>query len=175
MNEKEIGIVMDSEEVLPVMQEATKVLDRFGLPYTLDILETHKNPTRMIEYAKSLATSNIMVVIAGASGAAHLPGMIAAFTPKPVIGVPIKSENSIDGLDAIYSMLQMPKGVPVATMALNEAANAALFALQILGCKHPSYYDLVMAFKKQMREEEDRKANKLVSLGVDKYLESIRL
>jgi 5-(carboxyamino)imidazole ribonucleotide mutase len=172
MNEKEIGIVMDSDEVLPVMQEATRVLDRFGLPYTLDILETHKNPARMIDYAKSLATSNIMVIIAGASGAAHLPGMIAAFTPKPVIGVPIKSENSIDGLDAIYSMLQMPKGVPVATMALNEAANAALFALQILGCKHPSYYDLVTAFKKQMREEEDRKANRLVSLGVEKYLEA---
>lgn len=171
MTVKEIGVVMDSEEVMPIMKGATDLLDRFGIPYAIDILETHKNPKRMIEYAQSLNKSEILVVVAGASGAAHLPGMIAAFTPKPVIGVPIKSDNSIDGLDAIYSMLQMPRGVPVATMALNEAANAALFALQILGCKHPSYYDLVIAFKRQMMDEEERKANKLITQGIEKYLE----
>ncbi|MFO0398363.1 MAG: 5-(carboxyamino)imidazole ribonucleotide mutase [Sphingobacteriia bacterium] len=172
MSAKEIGIVMDSAETLPIMLGATKLLDRFGIPYALDMLETHKNPQRMLDYARSLASSDIMVVVAGATGAAHLPGMIAAFTPKPVIGVPIKADNSIDGLDAIYSMLQMPMGVPVATMALNEAANAALFALQILGCKHPSYHDLVIAFKRQMKEEEERRANRLVSSGIEKYLES---
>lgn len=169
-NNAEIAIVMASDYDLPVMRQAAHVLDRFGVPYEMDILSTHQNPERMIEFARSAHTRGLKVIIAGAGGAAHLPGMVAAFTPLPVIGVPVKVEYSIDGLDAIYSMLQMPQGVPVATMALNNAENAALFALQVLGCSHSSYLELVHAYKKQKRDTAEDKAAKLAQMGYEQYL-----
>jgi 5-(carboxyamino)imidazole ribonucleotide mutase len=170
MTDIEIAIIVASNYDLTVMQEAANLLDRFGVPYEFEILNLHKDPERLIAYINHVHKGKIQVLIAGASGAAHLPGMLAAATPLPVIGVPIKNEDSIDGLDAIYSMLQMPKGVPVATMALNNAENAALLALQILGCKHPSYQQLVHAFKRKHREEAEAEDKKLKTQGLATYM-----
>lgn len=170
----EIAIVMGHEFDMLYMQEATKVLDQFGVNYEVDILFTHQDPERMITFAKTAQTRGLKVIIAGASGAAHLPGIIAAYTSLPVIGVPIKSENSIDGLDAIYSMLQMPQGVPVATMSLNGAKNAALFALQILGSSHQSYQELVTAYKKKLKDEAARVAGSLSNTTVEKFVASLK-
>ena len=122
----EIGIIMGSKSDLPVLNEAVDVIKRFGLTYELDVVSAHRTPKKMMEYGKNAHKRGIKVIIAGAGGAAHLPGMIAACSPLPVIGVPIKSSNSIDGWDSILSILQMPNGVPVATVALNGAKNAAI-------------------------------------------------
>jgi phosphoribosylaminoimidazole carboxylase PurE protein len=165
----EIAIVMAHESDMGVMKDAAQLLDQFGVPYELDILATHTNPDRMVKYAKSAQERGLKVIIAGAGGAAHLPGMFAAYTPLPVIGVPLKMEHSIDGLDAIYSMLQMPQGVPVATMALNCAANAALFALQILGCQHDSYLQLVHHFKKNQLNLAEKVAEKAIREGWEAF------
>jgi len=171
---QEISIVMGHESDLEVMKDAAIVMDQFGVQYEMRIIAVHSDPQALIDYATSIQKDGIKVVIAGSSGAAHLPGMIAAFVTVPVIGVPIKSPNSIDGLDAIYSMLQMPSGVPVATMALDSARNAALFALQILGTSHPSYLELVNAFKRKQREDARQSASKLGHEGWERYLETRR-
>ena len=129
---KKIGIIMGSESDLPVMNEASKFLDEMNLSYDIDIVSAHRTPKKMFAYAENAVENGINVIIAGAGGAAHLPGMVASLTPIPVIGVPIKSKNSIDGWDSVLSILQMPGGVPVATVALNGAKNAAILAACLL-------------------------------------------
>jgi phosphoribosylaminoimidazole carboxylase PurE protein len=153
------------------MRDGARVLDQFGVPYVMELLAIHQDPQRMVDFATSAAANQYRVIIAGGGGAAHLPGMIAAFTPLPVIGVPVKSDHSIDGLDAIYSMLQMPKGVPVATMALNNCENAALFALQVLGSSHPSYLELVQAYKHKRKEDTQQISKNLQNMGYRNYLQ----
>lgn len=167
----EIAIVMNNDADLPVMQAASRVLDQFGVPYQMDILAIHTHPDRVKEFAQQAEGRGVKVIIAGAGGAAHLPGMLAAYTPLPVIGVPVKVAYSIDGLDAIYSMLQMPMGIPVATMALNNAENAAIFALQVLGLKHSSYLHLVHAYKNNLRDRAHQMSQDLQTLGYDAYVE----
>ena len=130
-----VGIIMGSKSDLPIMQEAIDVLKEFGISYQADIVSAHRTPEKMIEYAKNAHKNEISVIIAGAGGAAHLPGMVASISPLPIIGVPIKSRNSIDGWDSILSILQMPGGVPVATVALNGAKNAGILAAEIIGVK----------------------------------------
>ena len=132
MNKPLVGIIMGSNSDLPVMQEAATILEQFGVPYEMTVVSAHRTPERMFDYAKQADKKGIKVIIAGAGGAAHLPGMVASVTPLPVIGVPVKSSNSIDGWDSILSILQMPNGVPVATVALNAAQNAGILATQIL-------------------------------------------
>lgn len=132
----EVGIIMGSDSDLKIMKDAADILDQFGIIYEIRIVSAHRTPEHMVEYAKTATTRGLKVIIAGAGGAAHLPGMIASMTTLPVIGVPVKSSNSIDGWDSILSILQMPNGVPVATVALNGAKNAGLLACKILGLQN---------------------------------------
>ncbi len=128
-----VGIIMGSTSDLPIMEDAAKILEEFGVPYELTIVSAHRTPERMVEYAQSAASRGLKVIIAGAGGAAHLPGMTASLTPLPVVGVPIKSSNSIDGWDSLLSIVQMPNGIPVATVAINAAKNAGILAAKIIG------------------------------------------
>lgn len=132
----EVGIIMGSDSDLKIMKDAADILDQFGIIYEVRIVSAHRTPEHMVEYAKTATTRGLKVIIAGAGGAAHLPGMIASMTTLPVIGVPVKSSNSIDGWDSILSILQMPNGVPVATVALDGAKNAGLLACKILGLQN---------------------------------------
>ncbi len=143
---------MGSKSDLTVMQKAADQLEKLKVPFEMDVVSAHRTPEKMIEYSKNASERGIKVIIAGAGGAAHLPGMIAASTRLPVIGVPIKSSNSIDGWDSILSILQMPKGVPVATVALNGAANAAILAGQILALENMELSERIQALKKEMVE-----------------------
>ncbi|MBA5628536.1 5-(carboxyamino)imidazole ribonucleotide mutase [Moheibacter lacus] len=128
-----VGIIMGSDSDLPIMKQAAEILDEFGVEYELTIVSAHRTPERMVEYAQSARSRGLKIIIAGAGGAAHLPGMVASLTSLPVIGVPIKSSNSIDGWDSILSILQMPNGIPVATVALNAAKNAGIMAARMIG------------------------------------------
>src|SRR5690554_7107759 len=145
----EISIVMGSDSDLPVMRGAAEFLDDLEIPYELTIVSAHRTPDRMIEYARSARNRGIKVIIAGAGGAAHLPGMIASLTTLPVIGVPIKSSNSIDGWDSVLSILQMPNGIPVATVALNAAKNAGLMAARILGSVDEKVFDKLNQYNRR--------------------------
>jgi len=156
-----VGIIMGSDSDLKVMQAAADVLKQFNIPYELDIVSAHRTPMKMTEYATTAIQRGLKVIIAGAGGAAHLPGMIASLTTIPVIGVPIKSSNSIDGWDSVLSILQMPNGVPVATVALNAAKNAGILAAEILGISDKNLAKKLMDFKNQMKEEVEKKAEKL--------------
>ena len=147
---KKIGIIMGSESDLPVMNEASKFLDEMNLTYDVDIISAHRTPKKMFAYAENAVKNEINVIIAGAGGAAHLPGMVASLTPIPVIGVPIKSKNSIDGWDSILSILQMPGGVPVATVALDGAKNAGILAVEIIGSSDSNILDKIIEYKKQL-------------------------
>lgn len=147
-----VGLIMGSKSDLTVMQEAADQLEKLKVPFEMDVVSAHRTPEKMIEYSKNASERGIKVIIAGAGGAAHLPGMIAASTRLPVIGVPIKSSNSIDGWDSILSILQMPKGVPVATVALNGAANAAILACQILALENMELSERIHNLKKEMVE-----------------------
>lgn len=149
----EVGIIMGSKSDLPVMQEAAKMLDFFGITYEINVVSAHRTPELMVSYAKEAHTRGLKVIIAGAGGAAHLPGMTASLTPLPVIGVPIKSSNSIDGWDSILSILQMPNGIPVATVALNAAKNAGILAAKIIGSSNPELLEKLSAYMNQMKEE----------------------
>src|SRR6186713_1482777 len=133
MSKPVIGIIMGSQSDLRIMKEAADVLDELNIPYEVTVVSAHRTPLRMVEYATAARAKGLKVIIAGAGGAAHLPGMVASLTSLPVIGVPVKSSNSIDGWDSVLSILQMPAGVPVATVALNGAKNAGILAVQILG------------------------------------------
>lgn len=146
-----VGIIMGSDSDLPVMKEAADVLDQLGVSYEMTIVSAHRTPERMFSYAKEAAGRGIRVIIAGAGGAAHLPGMTASVTPLPVIGVPVKSSNSIDGWDSILSILQMPNGVPVATVALNAAKNAGILAAQMLATGDPNLLKRIIAYKDELK------------------------
>ena len=146
-----VGIIMGSKSDLGIMNEATEFLKKLEIPYELTIVSAHRTPDRMFDYAKNAQANGLKVIIAGAGGAAHLPGMIASLTALPVIGVPVKSSNSIDGWDSILSILQMPNGVPVATVALNAAQNAGILAAQILGCQDKAIYDKLLLFKEELK------------------------
>ena len=146
-----VGIIMGSKSDLTVMQEAIDILNSFDVEIEVDIVSAHRTPEKMMEYGKKAHQKGLKVIIAGAGGAAHLPGMIASLTPLPVIGVPIKSRNSIDGWDSVLSILQMPGGVPVATVALNSAKNAGILAVQIVGTSDPSILNKIEAYKEGLK------------------------
>jgi 5-(carboxyamino)imidazole ribonucleotide mutase len=146
-----VGIIMGSKSDLTVMQEAIDILNSFEIEIEVDIVSAHRTPEKMMEYGKKAHQKGLKVIIAGAGGAAHLPGMIASLTPLPVIGVPIKSRNSIDGWDSVLSILQMPGGVPVATVALNSAKNAGILAVQIVGTSDPSILSKIEVYKEGLK------------------------
>ncbi|MFN8777599.1 MAG: 5-(carboxyamino)imidazole ribonucleotide mutase [Flavobacteriales bacterium] len=146
-----VGIIMGSKSDMPVMEEAATVLEALRVSYEMDIVSAHRTPELMFDYARSAAGRGLKVIIAGAGGAAHLPGMTASLTPLPVIGVPIQSSNSIDGWDSILSILQMPAGVPVATVALNGARNAGILAAQIVAASDPALLQRIQTFKDELR------------------------
>jgi 5-(carboxyamino)imidazole ribonucleotide mutase len=156
-----VSIIMGSDSDLPVMQKAADILQELGVAYEMTIVSAHRTPARMFEFAEQARWRGIKVVIAGAGGAAHLPGMVAAITPLPVIGVPVKSSNSLDGWDSILSILQMPEGVPVATVALNAARNAGILAAQIIGTSDEELLDRVQAYKRRLEEMVLEKAQKM--------------
>lgn len=166
-----IGIIMGSDSDLAVMSEAAKVLDHLEVSYELTIVSAHRTPDRLVEYAKSAAERGLKVIIAGAGGAAHLPGMIASFTPLPVVGVPVLSKT-MSGVDSLYSIVQMPPGVPVATVAINGAKNAGLLAAQIIATSDTDLLNRLALFKIEMHEEVMAKAQKLESIGFTSYLEN---
>ncbi|MCT4560905.1 MAG: 5-(carboxyamino)imidazole ribonucleotide mutase [Crocinitomicaceae bacterium] len=147
-----VGIIMGSKSDLPVMQQAADFLDKIGVEYEMNIVSAHRTPELMFEYAKGAHTRGLEVIIAGAGGAAHLPGMTASLTPLPVIGVPVKSSNSIDGWDSILSILQMPGGIPVATVALNGAKNAGILAAKIVGATDQKLQQKLLAYMEEMKE-----------------------
>ena len=157
----EVGIIMGSASDLPVMQDAADILDTFGIRYEIDIVSAHRTPERMFDYAKCAHGRGLKVIIAGAGGAAHLPGMTASLTPLPVIGVPVKSSNSIDGWDSILSILQMPNGIPVATVALNAAKNAGILAAKIIGSSNPEVQAKLIAYMEEMKSKVIESAEKL--------------
>lgn len=148
-----VSIIMGSTSDLPIMKEAADFLNEMAIPFEINALSAHRTPEMVMEHAQNAYKRGIRVFIAGAGGAAHLPGVVAAFTPIPVIGVPIKSSNSIDGWDSILSILQMPSGIPVATVALNGAKNAAILAVQILATGDVALYEKLVEFKKDMKNK----------------------
>lgn len=162
MGRKLVSIVMGSDSDLPVMKQAAEFLDQAGVEYEIDIVSAHRTPEKLFSFAAEAHERGIEVIIAGAGGAAHLPGMIAAISPLPVIGVPIKSSNSIDGWDSVLSILQMPGGVPVATVALNGAKNAGILATQIVSVGNKEIRQKIISYKLTMKEtvmEKSRKMN----------------
>lgn len=164
-----VGIIMGSDSDLPVMKEATTILNQMGVETETTIVSAHRTPERLFEYAEHAADRGICVIIAGAGGAAHLPGMVASMTHLPVIGVPVQSKT-MSGIDSLYSIVQMPPGVPVATVAINGARNAGILAAQILGIYDEEIAEKVIAFKKDMETEVLEKAKRLEDLGPEKYL-----
>jgi 5-(carboxyamino)imidazole ribonucleotide mutase len=157
----EVGIIMGSASDLPVMQEAADILKEFGISYEINIVSAHRTPELMFDYAKSAHKRGLKVIIAGAGGAAHLPGMTASLTPLPVIGVPVKSSNSIDGWDSILSILQMPNGIPVATVALNAAKNAGILAAKIIGSSNPVILEKLSDYMEELKKKVLESAEKL--------------
>ena len=162
-----VGIIMGSDSDLPVMSEAAKILDKLGICYELTIVSAHRTPDRMYEYAKSAHKNGIKVIIAGAGGAAHLPGMTAALTSVPVIGVPVKT-STLSGVDSLYSICQMPPGIPVATVAINGAQNAGILAAQILGTYDENIYKRIEDFKLSLKETVETKAESLENIKYEK-------
>ena len=160
-----VSIIMGSDSDLSVMKDAAEVLEHFGILVEVTVVSAHRTPQRMVDFATHAHERGIRVIIAGAGGAAHLPGMVASITPLPVIGVPVRSSNSIDGWDSILSILQMPNGVPVATVALNAAKNAGILATQILANSDADLQQKVLAYKQDMKETVEKKAKKLEEKG----------
>ena len=150
---KSVGIIMGSKSDLPVMEGAQRVLQELGVECEMTVVSAHRTPDRMVDYARGAADRGVGVIVAGAGGAAHLPGMTASLTPLPVIGVPIKSRNSIDGWDSVLSILQMPSGVPVATVALDGGTNAGILAAQILGATDDALRERIAAFKEGLKDK----------------------
>ena len=164
-----VGIIMGSDSDLSVMQDAASILKEFNIAFELTIVSAHRTPLRMVEYATKAAERGLKTIIAGAGGAAHLPGMIASLTTLPVIGVPIKSSNSIDGWDSVLSILQMPNGVPVATVALNAAKNAGIIAAQIIATSDDELSKKIGDYKKQLEKSVLDKAKNLSSQWLNKF------
>ncbi len=166
----QISIIMGSDSDLPTMQQAVAVCQEFGLPHEVAIISAHRTPERMVEYAQQAHQRGLKVIIAGAGGAAHLPGMVAALTPLPVIGVPVVSRH-LQGLDSLYSIVQMPAGIPVATVAIGNAQNAGLLAVQILACHQPDLLIKVQQYRQSLKQMVADKQTQLEALGVSEYLQ----
>ncbi|MBW4664147.1 MAG: 5-(carboxyamino)imidazole ribonucleotide mutase [Chroococcus sp. CMT-3BRIN-NPC107] len=164
-----IGIIMGSDSDLPIMQDAIAICQEFDLPTEVAIISAHRTPERMFEYAKEAHKRGIKVIIAGAGGAAHLPGMVAALTPLPVIGVPVPSRH-LQGLDSLYSIVQMPAGIPVATVAIGNAKNAGLLAIQILATSQSELLEKVQTYRQTLAQSVLDKQTKLEAIGYQKYL-----
>ncbi|HXJ97826.1 MAG TPA: 5-(carboxyamino)imidazole ribonucleotide mutase [Gelidibacter sp.] len=156
-----VGIIMGSKSDLPVMQDAIDILKEFNIAVEVDIVSAHRTPEKLFDYGKNAHTRGFSVIIAGAGGAAHLPGMIASLSPLPIIGVPVKSTNSIDGWDSVLSILQMPGGVPVATVALNGAKNAGILAAQIIGSSDAKVLETIIAYKEDLKAKVNASAEEL--------------
>jgi 5-(carboxyamino)imidazole ribonucleotide mutase len=165
-----VGIIMGSKSDLPIMAEAAEMLETFGIPFEITIASAHRTPERAAQYATTAQKRGIKVIIAGAGGAAHLPGVIASMTTLPIIGVPIKSSNSIDGWDSILSILQMPSGIPVATMALNGAQNAAILAAQIIAHCDSKVAGKLKDFKKSLKKKVEQNIHELEKVDYKEYL-----
>ncbi|MDB5122275.1 MAG: 5-(carboxyamino)imidazole ribonucleotide mutase [Mucilaginibacter sp.] len=161
MNQTKIGIIMGSKSDLNVMQDAADVLKELGIDYEITVVSAHRTPDRMFSYAREAAGRGLKVIIAGAGGAAHLPGMVASLTHLPVIGVPVKSSNSIDGWDSILSILQMPNGIPVATVALNAAKNAGILAAQILSTADERITERLISYKENLKKKVEESASEM--------------
>jgi 5-(carboxyamino)imidazole ribonucleotide mutase len=172
MSSPVIGIIMGSDSDLPVMQEAAEILEDFDLPYELKIVSAHRTPESMYEYAKTAVSRGIKVIIAGAGGSAHLPGMTASLTTLPVIGVPIMTKT-LKGVDSLYSIVQMPPGIPVATVAINGAKNAGLLAVQILGISDSKVRKKIERYKQNLEKMVIKKTEELDNIGYKKYLKKI--
>jgi phosphoribosylaminoimidazole carboxylase len=168
-----VGIIMGSDSDLPTMKAAAEILDQFSIPYELSIVSAHRTPNRMYAYAQSAVDRGLQVIIAGAGGAAHLPGMVAALTPLPVIGVPVKSSN-LNGNDSLLSIVQMPKGIPVATVAIGNAANAGLLAARILSVSDGTILKKMETYMSEQEEEVLRKAVRVETIGFEKYLSEMK-
>ncbi len=166
-----VAILMGSDSDLDIMKEAAKILEDFGISYEITIASAHRTTERLIEYARNADKRGVEVIIAGAGGAAHAPGMAAAMTPLPVIGVPILSKSTA-GMDSLLSIVQMPAGVPVATVAINNAKNAGILAAEILGIKYSDIKTKVIDYKNEMKDKVEKKANELEKLGYEKFLQS---
>lgn len=164
------SIIMGSDSDLPIMQEAAQILEEFNIPHEVTIVSAHRTPDRLVEYAKSARDKGIKVIIAGAGGSAHLPGMTASFSPLPVIGVPIKTK-SMDGLDSLLSIVQMPPGIPVATVAINGAKNAGLLAAEILSLTDDELLNKIIEYKKSLNDTVLEKVQNIEIQGYQKYLE----
>ncbi|MCG8365401.1 MAG: 5-(carboxyamino)imidazole ribonucleotide mutase [Pseudanabaenales cyanobacterium] len=169
MTTPQIGIIMGSDSDLPTMKDAIAVCEEFDVPHEVAIVSAHRTPERMVEYAKQARHRGLKVIIAGAGGAAHLPGMVAALTPLPVIGVPVKSRY-LQGLDSLYSIVQMPGGIPVATVAIGNAKNAGLLAVQILASHQPELLEKVVQYRQALAESVSKKQTRLDSVGYQPYL-----
>jgi 5-(carboxyamino)imidazole ribonucleotide mutase len=165
----QVSIVMGSDSDLSVMKQAAELLEQFGIAFEVTFVSAHRTPERLYSFAKEAHTRGVKVIIAGAGGAAHLPGMMASLTPLPVIGVPVKAVNSIDGWDSILSILQMPAGIPVATVALNGAKNAAILATQIIGAHDKAVQDKIVEYKNELANEVTRKYELLARIGYENY------
>jgi len=172
MSQPVVGIIMGSESDLKIMKEAAEILEQLGVVYELTVVSAHRTPQRMMDYALGAKERGIKTIIAGAGGAAHLPGMVAAITTLPVIGVPIKSSNSIDGWDSVLSILQMPGGVPVATVALNGAKNAGILAAQIIGTSNKVVAEKLLEMKKQMKEKVENSVREIRIAGYNNEFDS---
>lgn len=168
----DIAIIMGSDSDLPIMKDAAKFLDDMNISYEITVLSVHRCPAEAYEYANKLKANDVKVIIAGAGGAAHLPGIFAAIVPVPVIGVPIKSKT-LDGIDSLYSIVQMPSGIPVATVAINGAKNAAILATSILATANSDLKNKLIDYKNTMRETVLEKNNKLQNLGYDEYIKQM--
>ena len=169
MTQPLVGIIMGSDSDLPTMQAAIAVCEEFGVPCEVGIVSAHPTPERMVEYAQQAHTRGIKVIIAGAGGAAHLPGMVASLTPLPVIGVPVATRN-LQGVDSLYSIVQMPAGIPVATVAIGNAKNAGLLAIQILATSNPTLLEQVQQYRQSLKDMVMEKQAKLEQVGYQQYL-----
>jgi phosphoribosylaminoimidazole carboxylase PurE protein len=169
LSKKEVAIIMGSDSDLTIMKDAAQILEDFNISYDLTIVSAHRTPKRMVQYATEAGQKGIKVIIAGAGGSAHLPGMIASLTSLPVIGVPIRG-NSLDGLDSLLSIVQMPPGVPVATVAINGGKNAAILACQILGIENKTIFEKIEKYKLQLENKVLTKASKLEKTGWKGYV-----
>ncbi|MEL6939510.1 MAG: 5-(carboxyamino)imidazole ribonucleotide mutase [Cyanobacteria bacterium J06598_1] len=165
----DVGIVMGSDSDLPTMMAAIAICEEFEIPHEVAILSAHRTPHRMVTYAETAHTRGLKVIIAGAGGAAHLPGMVAALSPLPVIGVPVKT-STLSGVDSLYSIVQMPRGIPVATVAIGNAKNAGLLAAQMLGAYDQTLQDRVLNYRQQLKTMVNDKQNQLSALGARQYL-----
>ena len=169
MTQANVGIIMGSDSDLPILKEAAKILEELKVSYELTIVSAHRTPTRLFNYAKEAEARGLEVIIAGAGGAAHLPGMIAAVTPLPVIGVPVKT-STLQGFDSLLSIVQMPGGVPVATVAINNAKNAGILAAQIIGIKFPEVRNTVKQYKMHLQKSVIENAQHLEEIGYKTFL-----